>query len=69
MPAATDAGMAQVSGLDEVVARMKDLASNRGDSLRRSKRDRSTLKGTFRDLVGMVEVRTSLLLINALIVI
>ena len=52
-----EAGEAQVSGLDEVVARMKELASNRGDALRRSKRDRSTLKSTFRDLLGVVEVR------------
>ena len=46
-----------MSGLDDVMARMKELATNRGDVLRRSKRDRSALKSTFRDLLGVVEVR------------
>ncbi|KAK9823814.1 hypothetical protein WJX72_005686 [[Myrmecia] bisecta] len=41
--------------MDDVMARMKDLATNRGDRQRRSKRDRSSLKTTFRDLHNIVE--------------
>ena len=52
----SEAGSA-AAGLDGVVARMRELATNRGDGLRRSKRDRGTLRSTFRDLVGVVEVR------------
>ena len=43
-------------GMEDVVARMKDLATNRGDAKRRSKRDRSSLKSTFRDLCSTLEV-------------
>ena len=38
------------------MARMKDLATNRGDAKRRSKKDRSSLKSTFRDLCSTLEV-------------
>ncbi len=40
------------------MARMKDLATNRGDAKRRSKKDRSSLKSTFRDLCSTLEVST-----------
>lgn len=49
----------QTSGaaqMEEVMARMRELATNRGDDSRRSKRDRSALKTTFRDLISSVEV-------------
>ena len=39
------------------MARMKQLATNRGDAKRRSKKDRSSLKSTFRDLCSTLEVR------------
>ena len=42
--------------MEGVVARMKELATHRGDAARRSKRDRSALKSTFRDLITTVEV-------------
>jgi hypothetical protein len=50
------ASCSSVSGLDLVVDRMKDLASNKGDRQRRSKRERSVLKGAFRELRGVMEV-------------
>lgn len=43
------------SGLDGVVNRMKDLAVNRGDAMRRSKRDRASLKSSFRGYYKAVE--------------
>lgn len=52
------ASCSSVSGLDLVVDRMKDLASNRGDRQRRSKRERSALKGAFRELRSVMEVST-----------
>jgi hypothetical protein len=42
--------------MDDVMTRMRDLASHKGDDIRRSKRDRSALKTTFRDLVASIEV-------------
>lgn len=42
--------------MDEVMVRMRELATHRGDDTRRSKRDRSALKTTFRDLISSVEV-------------
>lgn len=45
------------SGLDEVVGRMKDLAVNKGDKSRRSRKDRASLRSTFRELCNVVEVR------------
>ena len=44
--------------LEDIVARMQDLATNRGDETRRSKKDRASLKGTFRELCCIVEVST-----------
>ena len=45
------------SGLDDAVDRMRALATNRGDTKRRSKQDRARLKGSFRELCNAVEVR------------
>ena len=44
------------SGLDDVVGRMKDLATNKGDSNRRSRKDRASSRSTFRELCNVVEV-------------
>ena len=44
------------NGLDDVVSRMKDLATNKGDKNRRSKRDRASTRSTFRELCSVVEV-------------
>lgn len=44
------------SGLDDVVGRMKDLATNKGDSNRRSRKDRASSRSTFRELCSVVEV-------------
>ncbi len=44
------------NGLDDVVSRMKDLATNRGDKNRRSRRDRASTRSTFRELCNVVEV-------------
>lgn len=43
------------NGLDDVVSRMKALATNKGDKSRRSRRDRATTRSTFRDLCSVVE--------------
>jgi len=48
-----------LSGLSEVVGRMRDLATNRGDRQRRSKRDRASLRGAFREITRVIEVRGS----------
>ena len=45
------------NGLDDVVSRMRQLATNRGDNTRRSKKDRASTKATFRELYNVVEVR------------
>ena len=44
------------NGLDDVVNHMKELASNRGDKSRRSRKDRAATRSTFRDLCNVVEV-------------
>lgn len=44
------------NGLDSVVERMKALSVNRGDSMRRSKKDRASLKSSFRGYYKAVEV-------------
>lgn len=44
-----------VSGLDMVMDRVRELASNRGDKQRRSKRERVALKGAFRGLRSVLE--------------
>lgn len=49
-------GEAVEAEMGDVMARMKELATHRGDAARRSKRDRSALKSTFRDLITHVEV-------------
>lgn len=69
-PAPTAAGIEEDSiaganrkrspGMEEVVARMKELATNRGDAQRRSKRDRASLRATFRSICSTVEVRVDL---------
>ena len=46
------------NGLDDVVTRMRQLATNRGDKTRRSKKDRASTKATFRELYNVVEVCT-----------
>ncbi|DBA82393.1 TPA: hypothetical protein ACH3X2_000645 [Trebouxia sp. C0005] len=43
------------NGLDDVVSHMKELATNRGDKHRRSRRDRASTRSTFRDLCNIVE--------------
>lgn len=48
-------GDTSMSGLDDALDRMKDLATNKGDKLRRSKRDKQTLRSTFRGLCNILE--------------
>ncbi|GBF93321.1 hypothetical protein Rsub_06359, partial [Raphidocelis subcapitata] len=50
-----EGGGEAVSGLSEVVGRMRDLATNRGDRQRRSRRDRAALRGAFRDITRIIE--------------
>ena len=50
----------RAAGMEDVVARMRDLATNRGDASRRSKRERASLRSTFRGLCSAVEVRAGL---------
>ncbi len=47
-------GSSMAPGMEDIVLRMQALATNRGDSLRRSKRDRAHLTGTFRRLCRSV---------------
>eukprot|EP00775_Hariotina_reticulata_P006732 gene6732-6952_t len=44
-----------VSGLEMVMERVRDLATNRGDRQRRNKRERVALKGCFRELRSVME--------------
>lgn len=44
-----------VDRLEDIVARMQDLAKNRGDETRRSKKDRVVLRSTFRELHSIME--------------
>ena len=44
------------NGLDDVVSRMKELATNRGDRNRRSRKERASMRSTFRELCNVVEV-------------
>jgi hypothetical protein len=46
-----------LAGLEDVVDRMKELATNKGEKLRRSKRDKAATKSVFRELHGMLQVR------------
>lgn len=41
--------------LEDIVTRMQDLAVNRGDDTRRSKKDRINLKSTFRELTELMD--------------
>jgi Interferon-related developmental regulator (IFRD) len=52
-----DSADAAHAEMDDVVARMRELATHRGDEQRRNKRDRASLKSTFRELITTVEVR------------
>ena len=45
-------GGVPVKGLEDIVSRMRDLAKNRGEATRRSRRERASQRGTFRELVG-----------------
>lgn len=42
--------------LEDIVSRMQDLAKNRGDDTRRSKKDRASQRSTFRELSSILEV-------------
>ncbi len=53
-PAATEDEQ-EVDHLEDIVSRMQDLAKNRGDETRRSKKDRVVLKTTFRELASIME--------------
>ena len=46
---------ATVDRLEDIVSRMQDLAKNRGDETRRSKKDRVVLRTTFRELSAIIE--------------
>jgi hypothetical protein len=48
-----------VSGLDMVIDRVRDLASNRGDRQRRSRRERQSMRSSFRELRSVMEVSAS----------
>ena len=56
-PLAGEDGGVRAAGMEDVVARMRDLATNRGDASRRSRRERASLRSTFRGLCSAVEVR------------
>ena len=47
-------GSSLAPGMDDIVTRMQALATNRGDAMRRSRRDRAQLSGTFRRLCRSV---------------
>lgn len=51
-----------VSGLDMVIDRVRDLANNRGDRQRRSRRERQSMRSSFRELRSVMEVRRSYVL-------
>ncbi|WIA18984.1 hypothetical protein OEZ85_003651 [Tetradesmus obliquus] len=44
-----------VSGLDMVIDRVRDLANNRGDRQRRSRRERQSMRSSFRELRSVME--------------
>jgi len=44
-----------LAGLEDVVDRMKELATNKGEKLRRSKRDKAAMKSVFRELHGTLQ--------------
>jgi hypothetical protein len=45
-----------VSGLDMVIDRVRDLANNRGDKQRRNRRERASMRSSFRELRSVMEV-------------
>lgn len=45
----------QAERLEDIVKRMQDLAKNRGDETRRSKKDRASLRSTFRELSSIID--------------
>ncbi|EFN57609.1 hypothetical protein CHLNCDRAFT_142687 [Chlorella variabilis] len=45
----------EVDSLEAIVERMRDLAKNRGHASRLNKGDRATSRGTFRDLLAIIE--------------
>ena len=47
--------MSTASNMDSVIQRMQALATNQGDTHRRSKRDRACMRGLFRRLCGAIE--------------
>jgi hypothetical protein len=51
-----EAGEEEVDSLEAIVERMRDLAKNRGDASRLNKGDRASSRGTFRDLLAIIEV-------------
>jgi len=58
LPESTPAQDEEEEGVDrieDIVSRMQDLAKNRGDETRRSKKDRVVLKTTFRELASIME--------------
>lgn len=46
----------EVDSLEAIVERMRDLAKNRGDVSRLNKGDRASSRGTFRDLLAIIQV-------------
>lgn len=52
--ACSTSGSSLAPGMDDIVTRMQALATNRGDAMRRSRRDRAHLTGTFRRLCRSV---------------
>ena len=49
----------EVDSLEAIVERMRDLAKNRGDVSRLNKGDRASSRGTFRDLLAIIQVRVA----------
>ena len=47
----------EVGCIEDIVERMRDLAKNRGDAGRKNKGDRASMRGTFRDLLAIIEVQ------------
>jgi hypothetical protein len=45
----------EVDSLEAIVERMRDLAKNRGDASRLNKGDRASSRGTFRDLLAIIQ--------------
>jgi hypothetical protein len=65
VPAVPPAAGVPVKRLEDIVSRMKDLAKNRGDASRRSRRERASQRGMFRELCNIVEVRLRCAVLSA----